>query len=95
MPLDDKTYSSLIIKEKEEYENDIIKREKNCIIQALIARIMKSRIGQKITHLWLINETMKENYLFKAEIELINECIEKLIEKNVIKRNENLYEFIA
>ena len=95
LPLDDKTYSSLIIKEKEEYENDIIKREKNCIIQALIARIMKSRIGQKITHLWLMNETMKENYLFKAEIELINECLEKLIEKNVIKRNENLYEFIV
>ena len=58
---------------------------------------MKSRIGEIITHDWIINKVLKEIDLFKAQPEEIRESIEKLIKKNIIKRfdkDENCYEFI-
>jgi ribosomal protein L19E len=59
---------------------------------------MKSRIGQETTHVWLVNEAAKQIDLFKAQPQQIKENIEKLIEKNVIKRNEKnrtCYDYIA
>ena len=59
---------------------------------------MKSRIGQKNTHMWLVNETFKQIELFKAQPQQIKENIEKLIEKNIIKRDEKdrtCYDYIA
>ena len=64
------------------------------MIQATLTRIMKRRIGQKITHLSLVNETIKEIGSFKIKQKLIKENITKLIEKNVIRRNGPLYEYI-
>ncbi len=59
---------------------------------------MKSRIGQETTHNWLINETAKQIDIFRAQPQEIKDNIEKLIEKNYIKRSEknrNCYEYIA
>ena len=50
---------------------------------------MKSRIGQTTTHVWLINEASKQIDLFRAQPQQIKENIEKLIEKNIIKRADN------
>ena len=74
------------------------KRYQDNILQATLTRIMKSRIGQTTTHVWLINEASKQIDLFKAQPQQIKENIEKLIEKNIIKRSEKnrtCYDYIA
>ncbi len=76
----------------------MIKRYQDNILQATITRIMKSRIGQETNHVWLLNETGRQTDLFKAQPQQIKENIEKLIEKNIIKRshkNGSIYEYIA
>jgi len=86
------------IKKEEIEENKIIKRYENNILQAILTRIMKNRIGQKTTHSWLVEETAKQIDLFNAQPQQIKENIEKLIEKNIIKRSEedrNCYIYIA
>ena len=85
-------------KETELEEAQITKRYQDNILQATLTRIMKSRIGQKTTHVWLINEASKQIDLFRAQPQQIKENIEKLIEKNIMKREENdrtSYEYIA
>lgn len=77
--------------------NNTRKLQEN-VLQATMTRIMKSRIGQKVTHVWLVSETAKQIELFKAQPQQIKENIEKLIEKSIIKRSEtdrNCYEYIA
>ena len=83
------------IKASEIEEAQIIKRYQDNILQATVTRIMKSRIGQNTTHVWLVGETSKQVDLFKAQPQQIKENIEKLIEKNIIKRNGASYEYIA
>ena len=86
------------IKENELEEAQITKRYQDNILQATLTRIMKSRIGQTTTHVWLINEASKQIDLFKAQPQQIKENIEKLIEKNIIKRsdkNKSCYDYIA
>lgn len=59
---------------------------------------MKGRIGQKTTHVWLVNEVAKQIELFQAQPPQIKERIECLIEKQIIKRNEsdrNCYDYVA
>jgi hypothetical protein len=59
---------------------------------------MKSRINVKTPHGWLINETAKQIEIFKAQPMQIKDNIEKLIEKQIIKRNDkdrNCYDYIA
>ena len=56
---------------------------------------MKSRIGQETSHVWLVGEASKQVDLFKAQPQQIKENIEKLIEKNIIKRKGASYEYIA
>lgn len=85
-------------KEIELEEAQITKRYQDNILQATLTRIMKSRIGQKTTHVWLINEASKQIDLFRAQPQQIKENIEKLIEKNIMKRDEKdrtCYEYIA
>ena len=85
-------------KETELEEAQITKRYQDNILQATLTRIMKSRIGQKTTHVWLINEASKQIDLFRAQPQQIKENIEKLIEKNIMKRDEKdrtCYEYIA
>ena len=63
-----------------------------------MTRILKSRIGQKTSHLWLVEETAKQINLFRAQPQQIKENIEKLIEKKIIERSEEdraCYEYIA
>ena len=43
----------------------------------------------------LVNEAAKQIDLFKAQPQQIKENVEKLIEKNIIKRNGPSYEYIA
>ena len=86
------------IKAAELEEAQIIKRYQDNILQATLTRIMKSRIGQETTHVWLVGEAAKQTDLFKAQPQQIKENIEKLIEKNVIKRNaknRTCYDYIA
>lgn len=86
------------IKEAELEEAQILKKYQDNILQATLTRIMKSRNGQKTTHIWLISEASKQIDLFKAQPHQIKENIEKLIEKNIIKREEkdkSCYEYIA
>ena len=85
-------------KEIELEEAQITKRYQDNILQATLTRIMKSRIGQKTTHVWLINEASKQIDLFRAQPQQIKENIEKLIEKSIMKRDEKdrtCYEYIA
>ena len=85
-------------KENELEEATILKRYQDNILQSTITRIMKSRINVKTPHNWLINETAKQIEIFKAQPMQIKDNIEKLIEKQIIKRNEkdrNCYDYIA
>ena len=85
------------IKKEEIEEHKIIKKYKSNIPQASLTRIMKSRIGQKTTHSWLVEETSNQIDLFNAQPEQIKENIEKPIEKNIMKRaieDRNCYEYI-
>ena len=90
--------SATEIKETELEEAQITKRYQDNILQATLTRIMKSKIGQTTTHVWLINEAANQIDLFRAQPQQIKENIEKLIEKNIIKRSEKdrtCYEYIA
>jgi cullin 3 len=90
--------SAAEVRENELEEAQITKRYQDNILQATLTRIMKSRIGQTTTHVWLINEASKQIDLFKAQPQQIKENIEKLIEKNIIKRsdkNKSCYDYIA
>ena len=85
-------------KETELEEAQITKKYQDNILQATLTRIMKSRIGQKTTHVWIVNESSKQIDLFRAQPQQIKENIEKLIEKNIMKRSEKdrtCYEYIA
>ena len=83
------------MKRDEEEESKINHKYQENILQASITRIMKSRIGQETSHTWLVNEVSKQVDLFRAQPQQIKENIEKLIEKNIIKRNASNYEYIA
>ena len=90
--------SAAEVRETELEEAQITKRYQDNILQATLTRIMKSRIGQTTTHVWLINEASKQIDLFKAQPQQIKENIEKLIEKNIMKRSEKnrtCYDYIA
>ena len=83
---------------KENEENDIIiKKNQNYVLQSSITRIMKSRIGKKTSHIWLINEVVKQVDFFRAQPQQIKENIEKLIEKDIITRAKDVscYEYCA
>ena len=97
LPLPQKKSASEL-KAAEAEEAQINKRYQDNILQATLTRIMKSRIGQQTTHVWLVGETSRQIDLFKAQPQQIKENIEKLIEKNVIKRsdkNRTCYDYIA
>ena len=68
------------------------------LIQSNLVRIMKSRIGQVTTHNWLVSEAIKQIDRLKAQPQMIKDNIEKLIEKNYLKRDEanrGCYEYVA
>jgi len=74
------------------------KKKEDSIIQSNLIRIMKSKIGQVVTHEWLISTTRTQIEMFEAQPPQIKENIEKLIEKGCIKRDPNnrgSYQYIA
>ena len=85
-------------KMEEQESKMVIQKYQNNIIQSTLARIMKSKVGQKVEHIGLINEVSKQIHLFQAQPQQIKENIEKLIEKNIISRakdNNSCYEYIS
>ena len=59
---------------------------------------MKGLNGKKVQHSWIINKVSNQINLFNAQRQQIKDNIEKLIEKNIIKRGEkdiSNYEYIA
>ena len=85
----------LNIETNEEEEKEKIERFQNSILQSTIVFILKSRIGQITAHDWLINEVTKMTVLFKPQPQQIKENIERLIEKNIIRRDkDNSYSYI-
>ena len=68
-------------REAELDDTKIQKRYEENILQSTLTRIMKSRIGQRTTHVWLINEVARQIELFRAHSKQIKENIEKLIAK--------------
>ena len=86
------------IKKEEEDDEKIIKKYQDNILQSTITRIMKSQNGKKVSHIWLIDEVSKLVTYFNAQPQQIKENIEKIIEKNIIKRDEkdsSCYQYIA
>ena len=86
------------IKDEENLDELIAKKYQDNIIQSTTTRIMKGLNGQKVQHSWLINEVSNQINLFNAQPQQIKDNIEKLIEKNIIKRGEkdkSYYEYIA
>jgi DNA-binding MarR family transcriptional regulator len=86
------------IKNEDKTSEEDYKRYRDYLIQSNLTRIMKSRIGQVTTHNWLVSETAKQIDRFKAQPQQIKDNIEKLIEKNYIKRdekNKGYYEYVA
>jgi hypothetical protein len=86
------------INKEKENEELIIKKKQDNIIQATLTRIMKSQHGKKVQHSWLVNEVSEQITEFKAQPHQIKLNIEKIIEKNVIKRDEDdgsCYMYIA
>ena len=86
------------IKDEEKLDEIITKKYQDNIIQATTTRIMKGLNGKKVQHLWLINEVSNQIDLFNVQPQQIKDNIEKLIEKNIIKRGEkdkSYYEYIA
>ena len=84
-------------KEEIKDEQQKIKMENN-ILQSTITRIMKSKAGQSVNHNWLINKVKQEVTQFLAQPPQIKIQIEKLIELNIIKRDEyniNSYIYLA
>ena len=86
------------IKKDEEDDEKIIKKYQDNILQSTITRIMKSQNGKKVPHIWLIDEVSKQVTYFNAQPQQIKENIEKIIERNIIKRDEkdsSCYQYIA
>ncbi len=86
------------IKKEEEMDKISYKKYQDNIIQSKITSIMKSQNGKKVQHTWLINEVSDQIKLFNAQPHQIKENIEKVIEKNIIKRDEkeiNCYVYLA
>ena len=91
-----KTHQEILNEEEE--EKRINKKNQENIIQAKIVTIMKSQNGKKVQHSWLISEVSKQIIDFNAQPSQIKDNIEKLIEKNLIKRDEkdrNCYQYIS
>ena len=82
---------------EEEEEKRINQKKQQNIIQAKIVNIMKSQSGKKVQHSWLISEVSKQVTDFTAQPSQIKDNIEKIIEKNLIKRDEkdrSCYQYI-
>ncbi len=76
-------------KQQEALEAQNIKAYQNMIIDAYLTRIMKGRIGKETTHLELVNECSRQIEMFVAQPNQIKDRIESLIEKQILRRDDN------
>ncbi|TKR63385.1 hypothetical protein L596_027224 [Steinernema carpocapsae] len=80
-------------KEQQEIEQSL-EEDRKVVIQAAIVRVMKMR--KKLQHNTLITEVVEQVTIrFQPRINLIKKCIDLLMEKEYIKRDEeekNAYE---
>ena len=86
------------LNEEEKASQKEYQKYQEYLIQSNLVRIMKSRIGQVTSHNWLVSEAIKQIDRLKAQPQMIKDNIEKLIEKNCIKRDEKnrgCYEYVA
>ena len=72
-------------KSHKEIEEDQLKQQQ-FVIQANIVRVMKARKTYK--HNDLLQEVIAQCRMFKAQPKMIKQCIEKLIELEYLKRDE-------
>ncbi|KAG1175897.1 hypothetical protein G6F70_001922 [Rhizopus microsporus] len=72
-----------------------VEEDRRMYIQAAIVRIMKSR--QTLTHVQLIQEILDQsNFRFSPSVSLIKKCIEQLLEKQFIARQDrDCYVYVA
>lgn len=79
-------------------DNQNLASYQNALIDSVISKIMKRRQREDTTHVILVQMVIKEIVSFKCGMSKVKERIEALIEKGIIKRNENdnnLYEYIS
>jgi len=81
-----------LYRKKQEKENEetrhSVEEDRKLQIQAAITRIMKSR--QKLEHNILVSEVISQLHnKFKPDEKTIKQCINILIEKNYLKRDEH------
>ena len=84
--------------EEEQKDTQNINSYQNVVIDSILTKIMKSRIGQETTHQYLNQQVITQVLVFKATQNKIKERIEALIEKGILKRNDdnrNVYNYIS
>lgn len=67
------------------FQEDLLK-ERECIVDACIVRIMKGRKVMK--HNDLLPDVLKLVHIFKPDVNLIKKRIESLIERDYLKRDD-------
>lgn len=80
------TSKEIIKKPTDDIDNDVAK-ERAFVTEAVIVRNMKARKTE--THPILVNLVIDQIKMFKCEPKLVKQRIEKLIEREYLKRDEN------
>ncbi len=91
-------FTSTIDKKQEITDEQTRLKYESNIIQSTIIRIMKSQAQKSVNHHWLLNKTQENITQFLAQPPQIRAQIEKLIELNMIRRDEdnfNNYFYVA
>ena len=87
-------FTNTIDKKEEGIDEQYKLKYESNIILSTITRIMKSNAGKNVNHQWLLNKTQKEITQFLAQPPQIRIQIEKLIELEIIRRDDTLNNYI-